>query len=401
MSDERDVDAVTPSTERSSQLDFLADTAARTPAAVPHGVNAESWLGFEQRIRERRLRAVHESLRVAIIAGDTAGAAAALEEARALQPESPELNKFAALVARMPSSPAVPAGEPFAIRVASAALLLLVGLAALFGLDWVRDPSAVPPTAAVTTADPGTAASDTTIPAAAMAPAADEASTLAPPDQPTAASHTTSVTLSPASARLPVSRAESPGPSPIAPAVPTTRERPAAGSAPAEADEAESRPVQLVEPSLPLPSAPALTPRAPLPAALPSLMAASAPAPATPPMTNLDERQIELVLQRYARAYAQLDARAAREIWPTVDERALARAFDNLSSQQVSFDRCAIAVDGPHAQASCQGQASYVGKVGNGEPRIEPRAWRFSLRRVGDEWKIETAAARRAVAESH
>jgi hypothetical protein len=108
-----------------------------------------------------------------------------------------------------------------------------------------------------------------------------------------------------------------------------------------------------------------------------------------------DSARVADVLRRYARAYGDLDVGAARDVWPGVDERALARAFGSLASQSVSFDDCQIAVHGATANASCRGQASYVGKVGRGAPRIEPRTWRFELRRDGETWKIENAEARR------
>ena len=91
--------------------------------------------------------------------------------------------------------------------------------------------------------------------------------------------------------------------------------------------------------------------------------------------------------------FAAVDARAARAIWPTVDEPALARAFADLESQNVSFDRCDIEVDGSTATASCRGKQSYVGKVGS--PRSESRTWKFDLRRDGDSWKIAKAETRR------
>jgi hypothetical protein len=84
-----------------------------------------------------------------------------------------------------------------------------------------------------------------------------------------------------------------------------------------------------------------------------------------------------------------------------VDQRALARAFDSLASQSVSFDDCQIDVQGVTANASCRGRASYVGKVGSSTPRSEPRTWRFELKREGDTWKIEHAEARRATASSY
>jgi hypothetical protein len=108
-----------------------------------------------------------------------------------------------------------------------------------------------------------------------------------------------------------------------------------------------------------------------------------------------EEPRVAAVLNQYARAYARLDAEAARAVWPSVDERALARAFAALSSQDVAFDDCSIEVQGPKANASCRGTARYVGKVGNGQLRTEPRVWRFELHRDGEAWKIANAEARR------
>jgi hypothetical protein len=108
-----------------------------------------------------------------------------------------------------------------------------------------------------------------------------------------------------------------------------------------------------------------------------------------------EQGRVEEVLRRYARAYGDLNASAARAVWPTVDEKALTRAFQNLASQDVSFDDCDIDIRGAVANASCRGQASYAPKVGNRERRTEPRTWRFELRRESDGWKIENAEARR------
>jgi hypothetical protein len=131
----------------------------------------------------------------------------------------------------------------------------------------------------------------------------------------------------------------------------------------------------------------------------PPVTASNRPATAVPAATvestiEHDFRVAE-VLRRYARAYSDLDAKAAREMWPTVDERALARAFEGLASQSLSLRDCEIKVRGATADASCGGQASYVGKIGSGERHTEPRSWRFELRRDGDAWKIATVDTRR------
>jgi hypothetical protein len=141
---------------------------------------------------------------------------------------------------------------------------------------------------------------------------------------------------------------------------------------------------------MPAPTLPANAP-GPVNASIPPMTAAPSPVTAG----AVDESRVADVLRQYARAYGDLDASAARDIWPSVDQRALARAFDSLRSQQLSLQECQIDVHGATANASCRGQARDVGKVGSGEPRIEPRTWRFELRREGEAWKIAHAEARR------
>ncbi len=96
-------------------------------------------------------------------------------------------------------------------------------------------------------------------------------------------------------------------------------------------------------------------------------------------------------LQRYRRAYEGLDAQSAHAVWPAVNQAALARAFDGLASQAITFDACDVQVRGPIASATCRGTARYVPKVGSREPRIEPRTWNFGLKKEGSDWKIDSA----------
>ena len=114
-------------------------------------------------------------------------------------------------------------------------------------------------------------------------------------------------------------------------------------------------------------------------------------APSAAIIPREDENRVATVLNQYARAYGQLDASAARQVWPSVNERALARAFASLESQNVSFDDCSIDVRGQTANALCRGSASYVGKIGSRQQRTEARRWQFALRLDGEAWKIETA----------
>src|SRR5262249_13876836 len=98
-------------------------------------------------------------------------------------------------------------------------------------------------------------------------------------------------------------------------------------------------------PSLPAPAnvAASLPPPSAVPAP-PPVSAAPLPAAATPAVPAVidarldDDGQVRKALLQYKNAYEALDARSARAVWPVVNERALARAFDGLESQHLMFD---------------------------------------------------------------
>jgi hypothetical protein len=107
-----------------------------------------------------------------------------------------------------------------------------------------------------------------------------------------------------------------------------------------------------------------------------------------------DEEGIQRVLQRYQLAYEQLDAAAAQVVWPTVDVRGLARAFDSLTSQTLAFDRCELRIAGDAAEAVCRGVGTYVPKVGGQGPRQVPGEWSFQLERIEGTWTIAQTKTR-------
>jgi len=112
---------------------------------VPSGVDAQSWMGFEQRIQERRFRALIDSINRAIDHGDVVEARVGLEEARELRPESPELDAAEARIDAMTIAVQArdAAGDGIQrSRVTSAVLLLLIGIALLMGIDWMRSTDA-------------------------------------------------------------------------------------------------------------------------------------------------------------------------------------------------------------------------------------------------------------------
>lgn len=150
--------------------------------------------------------------------------------------------------------------------------------------------------------------------------------------------------------------------------------------------------------ALPPPTAPAeplggtVEPVTAPPAATPAVRTTPAPASTEEPLVR-DETVVRAVLRRYETAYSNLDADAASVVWPGVNRGALARAFDGLASQQVSLGSCDVTVTGPAARATCSGSATWQPKVGGGV-RTEARRWSFDLRKNGEAWRIERAVAR-------
>jgi hypothetical protein len=106
-----------------------------------------------------------------------------------------------------------------------------------------------------------------------------------------------------------------------------------------------------------------------------------------------DERMVRGALARYETAYNRLDAAAARAVWPSVDQRALARAFENLAAQSVSLGQCDVRLAGESAQAECSGRAEWTPKVGGGT-QSGARHWRFDLKNQGGDWVIVRASMR-------
>jgi hypothetical protein len=118
----------------------------------------------------------------------------------------------------------------------------------------------------------------------------------------------------------------------------------------------------------------------------------SSPSDAGPAEKERAQKDTEVVLallREYSRAYERMDVRATKAVYPSVDDRRLRRAFDDLQGQQVRFASCGVTISstGAGANAWCKGDASYRPKVGS--PRYYPnREWTFSLARDGGGWQI-------------
>lgn len=366
-----------------------AISSAPAGGGVPEGVDPRSWIEFEQQIRERRFRALLDSGRASADAGDFMALQTALEEARELRPDAPELAELEATALARPlmMPPAAGSRLPWS-RAAGAMLLLVTGVAMNMGVELLRP-----------------AARATIMPSiAAPAPAPPPVVEPSPPvevDEPPAPEPAPEMPALVARPEVPrrTANVTTPRPSAVEP-------RTSSASA-VEPRTSDTRRVttNLLRSSQPSALAPLFSPAEPVERiTVPTEVVSRAAPPAAPPITpaESDESSVADVLRRYAQAYGELDARAAREVWPSVDARALARAFDNLRSQNLSFEECQIDILGTTANATCRGLASYVGRVGGGEKHTEPRAWQFELVRDRDGWKIKHAEAHRlSVTSSH
>jgi hypothetical protein len=150
------------------------------------------------------------------------------------------------------------------------------------------------------------------------------------------------------------------------------------------------------EPLAPPPAAvdPRLAPPEPLAKPEQRPAVAAAPISAEASGASTDTADIQDLLNRYQDAFNNLNAGAAKTLWPSVDERMLGRAFDQLKRQEVVLGACQTTVTGFRAVSSCHGHASYVPKVGNKMERNEARRWTFTLRKSEGGWLIERVESR-------
>ncbi|MEO5740888.1 MAG: hypothetical protein ABIS29_09880 [Vicinamibacterales bacterium] len=123
---------------------------------------------------------------------------------------------------------------------------------------------------------------------------------------------------------------------------------------------------------------------------VPSVAPPAAAAAASVVGPTIEEAVVRSVLERYRGAYERLDAKAARGVWPSLDERRLARAFSNLESQTLDFHECRIELGGAQGVAQCRGRATFVGRVGTRAPQTQDRSWTFQLQKTGGRWAIDS-----------
>jgi hypothetical protein len=401
-----------PAVESDAELTLGPPPPAASPRQVPAPPReapattpaAQGWIRLEQKARQKRIESRLAAVRLSLGEGSIAEARTALDEVRELAPEHPAL---ASLSARLAAAAQRPSTSSAAGRwLAAAAAFAFV----VIGASWLEryEPTTL-------------GAHDIGLPADRVV---EETQTVAPVehslvdrpaellelrDRDDAAPQATQRVTEAGTAGLVVASAEPrlatttrSNQSLRADPAPVTFERPAP-TVPEPAPPAVA-PVSSSVVNVPNAPTPVETPLSSPPAAPPVAAVAPAVASAAPvepapaavvPTVDDEDRQIRQVLERYRSAYERLDARSARQVWPAVNEAALARAFEGLQSQSVTFDSCEVRIRGTAATAACSGSARYVPKVGSRFQRVEPRSWDFTLRKSGAEWKIDAARAER------
>ena len=158
-------------------------------------------------------------------------------------------------------------------------------------------------------------------------------------------------------------------------------------------------PPPIIEPpSVAAPPTPEMAAAVPAPAPTPPTPTPSpAPAPAREAeaavQPGVHAAGVRAALMQYESAYSRLDADAAGAVWPTLDRKALARAFDGLAAQRVNLGSCEMRIVGESATAECTGSTSWTPKVG-GRSHNAARRWEFRLKSADSGWQIVSATVR-------
>jgi hypothetical protein len=379
-----------------------ASIIEKTAAAPAPAVSAEGWARFEQRARQRRMERRLAAARSAIFRGRLDEARAAMSEVRGLDPHHPEL------IALGMELEAAEHSRPWRFRFGPSLAAAAAFSAIVLGASWLENTTGLLsyPMSQIAGLVPGISPTtltnliDDAVPAVGTTGAPDGSTDVARDLFPLRTAAPPAVTVS-AEVVQPTPSAGVPPRETSAP----EEARPAAngaigatGATGATGNDAPIAPASVSAALMPVPTAPPPTPSEPSAAvsavSLATLNAVSSPLAAAIPVVD-EEGLVRRTLQRYRAAYEGLDAQSAHEVWPAVNQSALARAFDGLQSQRLNFETCDVELAGPAAKAVCRGSARYVPKIGSREPRVEPRVWNFTLRKAGDDWQIENARAER------
>ena len=364
--------------------------APATPSApARRAASREAYERIELRAKQRRVDHCIAATRAALGRQQPEAAAAALAELITLEPHE---TNVASLSAELADLRRRFSKRPFGVRLAAASAFLAVAGTA----SWVEHPPRPAPAPVATTAAvrPIAGVEDTSLESRAItaplvtqppesAPSPLRIITSEPRPIPDAPPSTSSIRSIPAPQQPPPPK---PTPKPTPTPTPTRTTSALAAAAPAST---LSLPTPLSQLS---PGGPAVSDVPPAAASITS----GPPAVATTPIRPTADRElVEEALQSYRRAYGRLNVQSAQAVYPTVNRVALARAFDGLESQSLTFDSCDVEVVGAMAKAICHGTAHYVPKVGSRYPRTEPLVWSFELRKNDSGWTIYYAKASR------
>ena len=107
----------------------------------------------------------------------------------------------------------------------------------------------------------------------------------------------------------------------------------------------------------------------------------------TAPELN-EEDLVRQLLDAYSGAVSRLDVDAMKAVFPSVDGKALERAYGRLSAQRLTLQSCGITISGSTANARCRGNATYQPRIGRRSVEIAAREWTFDLSKQGTAWHI-------------
>lgn len=139
---------------------------------------------------------------------------------------------------------------------------------------------------------------------------------------------------------------------------------------------------------------PANDPLPTLPEAAPAVVvrAASSPHGIQPIVSTTrsvsEEELVRQLLDEYTGAFERLDVRATKALYPTVDGKALKRAFERIAAQRLTLEKCGITISGSTANARCRGSATFQPRIGTRPVQIASREWTFDLSKQDTAWRI-------------
>lgn len=119
--------------------------------------------------------------------------------------------------------------------------------------------------------------------------------------------------------------------------------------------------------------------------------AAPAPAAAAAPSRSRAD-SVRDTLTAYRNAVGARNAQAVQVVYPSVDVKGMARAFDQFREQSLQLENCQITTSAATAVATCSGTIRYVPKVGSRSERTT--AMEFNLRADNEAWVIDRIVTR-------